>query len=714
MQTLERELGLGVPAALTLVARGLHTADEARAFLEASPSDLSDPATLPDAAAAVDRLRRALDGEHLRIFGDYDCDGITATALAVGVLRRLGANVDYRIPSRLREGYGLSRAAVEAAAADGVDLLVTVDCGVAATDEIALARSLGMDVIVTDHHEPGAGLPGAVAVVGPKRADSEYPYRDLSGVGVVYQLLGLLAEDDLSRELDLVALGTVADAAPLTGDNRLLVRGGLDVIRQRPRQAFASLATAGGFELDGVDATTLAMVLGPRINAPGRLGNAAGLVELLLTREPARADRIAAGCERANAERRRLQEELATAVEAMAAADPDFETRGFLLLWDPGWHPGILGPAASRVAETFRRPAALLAAAPDEPGIFRGSARSVGDYDVLGALRSCGDLLEGYGGHRAAAGLSVSRDNLEVLADRLDARAREDLPAKEVLPSLEVLGELPLASLDRDSVLEMESLGPFGSGNPRPVFLARDVEIKRARPAGAERRHLILELAGRGTEAIGFNLGPLWQSLDDRRRVDLAFTPEVDRWRGRERVRLRLESLRPAGEGVEGSVLAALRGRYRDLAAGNPDPADLESVLGWLGCRSADPEGAGGFFDPAGEEGTRLLEELEMDRPALERVLTLLSELGAVAPMQRGDHRVWIVLPGSGEPLDFGGSLRYRRERERLEEIRRAARAPGAIEPPELARLLYGFRPGGDSPAAAGVSRGSGAGKGRR
>ncbi|MFW5897070.1 MAG: single-stranded-DNA-specific exonuclease RecJ [Bacillota bacterium] len=692
---------------MVLVNRGYDTPSAARRYLEASLADLSDPASLPDAREAVNRIRRAVGGEHIRVFGDYDCDGITSTALLVGVLREMGARVDYHIPSRLREGYGLSPGAIEQAASDGVDLIITVDCGISAFEEAELIRSLGMDLVITDHHEPHEILPAATAVVDPKRSDSKYPFQDLAGVGVAYCLARLLTQSELTEELDLVALGTVADAAPLIGDNRLLVRAGLQVIRETPRQAFLSMAEQAEIDLGESEAQTLAMVLGPRINAPGRLGSPSHLVDFFLTTEPARAQRIAAACERANEERRDIQGEVIADVERLAAADPKLESRAFWLLWSEDWHSGVLGPAASRVAELYRRPVALLAPGPDDPNMFRGSARSVPGFDLFDALYSCSDLLHDYGGHVAAAGLGTPRDRLEQLARRLHELAARRLTPDKIIPRLPIVGELPLGSVDLEATRQLASLGPFGFGNPKPVFLSRDVPIERARPAGEGEKHLILDLAGRGLQAIGFGLGSLWKSFDERGRMDLAFFLEVDRWRGRERVRLRLESLRPADRGSEASLLAALRGRYREVASRTPGVDAVGEVLEYLREIASGP---GTFFDPRGEEAKRLCEELGVDEASLEEALAILEDAGAVAPMRRGESRLWLVLPGAEEPLELGNTLRYRQKRELLEKLRRAGANVGKLTAAEIAYLLYGFHPA-DAPGDDCVSDAVGKGK---
>ena len=659
---------------------------------------LDDPMSLPDAPEAVSRIRSAIErGEMIRVFGDYDCDGITSTALVVGVLGRLGARVDYRIPSRMREGYGLSEAAVREASSDGVDLLVTVDCGVGSHHEVEIARSLGVDVVITDHHEIVGEPPSALAVVNPKRADSEYAFRDLAGVGVAHRLMVALAGEDLLDELDLVALGTVADAAPLIGENRILVRTGIEGIRSAPRTAFSALAEVAKFSVEAVDGDALAMTIGPRINAPGRLGNATALVEFMMTDEPARAAGIARACEKANDRRKELGEELVADVDARIGADPDFESRAFLVLWGGDWHPGILGPAASRVAERYRRPVALLAPAPDDPRVYRGSARTVGDFDLLAAVESASGLLEGYGGHVAAAGLTVRRDRLEELAGVLDHTARDSIRARDVLPGLDLVGELPLAAVDRGSVEELSRLGPFGQANPRPLFFAPGVEVGKARPVGTGGRHLIIEMAHRGLQGIGFNLGDLWRSLDSKREVDLAFTPEIDNWRGADRVRLRLESLRPVRTRDEGLLVAALRGRWREVAARYPTADTVALVLeGIHGSSRGEGAEAGRFFDPEGSRARTIMDALEMDRGMLLRSLAILQEAGAVAPMKRGDSELWLLLPGAEEPLELEEAVRYRRGRGLLDRIERAAARPGDVPAEEMVEILYGFRPGSD------------------
>ncbi len=715
MGRLQEALAVPRATALVLAHLGFERPEAARRFLAAPIEDLSDPADLPDADAAAARLREAVaNEEHIRVFGDYDCDGLTATALLVGVLQRMDARVDFHIPSRLKEGYGLSVKAVERAATDGVDLLITVDCGITAHAQVQRARELGLDIIITDHHEPAASLPPAVAVVDPKRKDSHYPFPELAGVGVIYQLLSHAFGDrlDLAIERDLVAVGTVADVAPLVGDNRILVRAGLQVLRERPRTGLRALAEAAGLEIAAVDADHLAMILGPRLNAPGRIGDATPLLELLLTGEPARAEGIARACEKANRRRRGLQDAVVEGVERLGRANGRFSGRGFLVLFDPEWHPGVLGPAASRVAEEYRRPVLLLAPGPDDATVYHGSGRSIADFDLLGALGAAGDLLERYGGHRAAAGASVRAENLADLSERLDAIGRRGLQPAQILPRLRLVGELGLSGVDRDAVDALAPLAPFGRGNPRPVFLARDVRVERARPVGDGEHHLMLDFADRGLQGIGFGLGPLWKSLQGRGSLDLAFTPELDRWKGRERVRLRLESVRPAGQGDAGTIVAALRRRWREARRGQPEGARLRAILEALRQLPDADAGAGGFFDPAGEAGREICTRLGLEREELVAALEVLAEAGVVAPMQRGEDRLWLLLPAADEPLELDASLRYRQGQEYTEQLRRAAADPEALTGESLASLLYGFRPG-SSGVCTGVSDGEAEGTSR-
>ncbi len=685
-------------AAVTLVCRGVTTAEQMRRFLSDELDDLADPLELPGAPAAVERVRDALSrSESIRIYGDYDCDGITASALMLKTLRRMGGDADCRLPHRLRDGYGLGLEAVEEAAADGVDLLITVDCGITAAAEVARARELGLDVIVTDHHQPPEVLPSAVAVVNPRLEDATYPYPHLAGVGVSYQLCRAISGGHLRRELDLVALGTVADMVPLTGENRIFVSAGLEQLRRAPRQGLIALAAEAGVDLKEVSEKDLAFTLAPRINAPGRLGDATPLVDLLLTTESRRATEVARTCEAVNGLRRRMLERAVAEAQLRLETDPESLNRGCLVLSDERWHHGILGLVASRLVEQYRRPAIALAPDPRQPSLLRGSGRSIAGLSLLDALRGCADLLEGFGGHDPAAGLSLRRDQLQPFTRRMDARVRQKIRPEGVLPELVVAGEIPLRQVHARSVGQLEALGPFGQGHPRPLFLSRDVEIRRARPVGERDRHLVLELDSAALRVIGFNMAGQWRSASAPRRIDMVYTPRIDRWRGRERVQLVLEAFCRAGGGPDELVVGALRRRWgflRDLYPGEPALRKIYQYLS--GGRARDEVAATGeepgvgLFGPYGEEVDNLLEKIpELGLAGLLCALEILSELNRVAPLQKGDRRFWLPLADCPEEMRPAESSIYAGGMEKLGRIEAAAGNP--VPPEKLTQILYGL-----------------------
>ncbi|MFO8061095.1 MAG: single-stranded-DNA-specific exonuclease RecJ, partial [Bacillota bacterium] len=636
MEKLKREGGLLHLAAVTLASRGVTGAEQMRRLLSRDLDDLADPFELPDASRAVERVRDALSrGEKIRIYGDYDCDGITSTALMLSVLRGMGGDVDFRLPHRLRDGYGLGAAAVEEAAGDGVQLLITVDCGIGSRDEVAAAREVGLDVIVTDHHRPPDVLPPAAAIVDPWVDDSTYPYSHLAGVGVCYQLCRAVSGDDLSKLLDLAALGTVADMVPLTGENRILVAAGLEQLRRAPRQGIISLAARAGLDLSTVTERDLAFTLAPRINAPGRLGDAAPLVEMLLTSEGKRAEELAATCECVNEVRRAMLDETVARAQLRLETGVESLDRGCLVLWDETWHPGILGLVASRLVEQYRRPAVVLAPDPEEPSLLRGSGRSLSGLSLLGALKCCEDLLEGFGGHDLAAGMSVRRDRLEEFARRMDAAVRPGISPEIVLPRLRVAGEIPLRQVHARSVQQLEELGPFGREHPRPLFLSRDVQVRRARPVGKSGRHLMLELDSAAFRVVGFNMAGEWVRASAPRRIDMVYAPRIDRWRGRERVQLVLRAFRPAGGGTEEMVLAALRRRWGLLRELYPEEQTLRRVYDHLTASAARDEVAAteeeGERPPFSQAG-RVLEGLQEEIPGL-NLTGLLCALDILAEL---------------------------------------------------------------------------------
>ncbi|MFS8665911.1 MAG: single-stranded-DNA-specific exonuclease RecJ, partial [Limnochordales bacterium] len=569
VEGLMREAGVSRVAARLLAARGFTDPAAVRAFLRSDPSALHDPWALPDMAPAVERLAQAISlGEPVAIYGDYDVDGQTSVALLVRALAGLGLPVQWYIPERQSEGYGLHRDAVERLAAQGVRLLVTVDCGTPSVAEVARARELGMDVIITDHHEPGAVLPAAAAVINPKRADSQYPFRELAGVGVAYKLLVALGQR-LGRPLvgddglGLVALGTVADVCPLVDENRILVRAGLQQMQREPSVGLAALARVAGLDHRRMTAAHVAFGLAPRLNAAGRVRHARLGVELLLTEDPARAEAVAGTLNEANRERQQMEADI------LAAAIEQVEREDLLADWvlvvaGEGWHPGVIGIVAARLVERFARPAVVVALDGPEG---KGSARSIVGFDLFWALSRCAHLLLRYGGHALAAGLTVSREQLPALRAGLNAVAAQVLGPADLLPRVRIDLQVDLGQVDEGLVRELEALAPFGAGNPTPVLAARGVRVLGARTVGADGQHLKLSLrcpaTGQVQEAIAFGAGHLLDLAAPGSQLDVAFTPQLNEGFGKTRVDLLVRSLRAPEASAE--VAAALEAQPQQL-----------------------------------------------------------------------------------------------------------------------------------------------------
>ncbi len=558
---------LGVPALVAhlLVRRGCTTPEAAENFLNVPLAALHEPRLMHGMAVAVERLQRAVSRhEPILVCGDYDVDGVTGMAVLVTGLTRAGAEVTYAVPNRLEHGYGLPASVVEEAANRGVRVLVTVDHGISAHAEVSLARARGLDVIICDHHLPPPGLPPATAILNPRQSECLYPFKDLCGVGIAFKLVqafyGSEARDECWPLLDLVALGTVADLVPLVGENRILVKHGLDYLALTTRPGLRALAEVAGVPLAGPGGVTpgrIAFGLAPRINAAGRVDDATVAVRLMLTTDPFEARQLAGQLDQRNRERQELEGRiLEEALEQVGATSALARDRA-LVLGSPTWHPGVLGIVAARLVERFGLPVAMIGTQGDQA---RGSIRAAGSWHVAEALQSCADLLTHYGGHRSAGGFSLAPDRIEAFRARLLSLAAAELTDEILAPVLDIDAEVALDELDLDLADVLSRLGPYGLGNPEPVLAARDLQVMRsARRVG--RNHLKLKVrqspAGRHVvEAIGFNLGNYLEMLDlpVPPRVDLAFVPERNAWNGREILQLRLKDLRRATMTSAGDV----------------------------------------------------------------------------------------------------------------------------------------------------------------
>jgi single-stranded-DNA-specific exonuclease len=532
--------------------RGLGSYEEARAFLEAKPTFNNDPLQLLGMQAAVDRILYALrHHEPIGIYGDYDVDGVTATALLVDALQAFGGNVRGYIPNRFDEGYGLNIDALSSLKESGIKLVITVDCGIRSPAEAQHAREIGLDLVISDHHHPdGENIPPAHAVINPKQPGDPYPDKDLAGVGLAYKIAeGLVRAQQwangfqLNNVLDLVALGTVADLAPLVGENRVLVRRGLRQIRETRRQGLFSLANIAEMNIKKVTAGNIGFILGPRLNAAGRLESALDSLELLTTTDIMRAGQLAQQLDGQNRQRQALTRTMQEQADQIARSE---DPEAFLLFAaHEEFNSGVVGLAASRLTEMYYRPAIVAAKGAEET---RGSCRSIPEFHITDALDQCKDILVRHGGHAAAAGFTVRNEKLPELVTRLKAIAKDKLEATDLRQTLSADMEVSISELSFDVLKHLQYLEPTGYGNPDAVFVSRDVKVRSFRPVGAEGRHLKLSLeddTGKAFDCIGFRMGHLKDSLTPR--LDVMYRLEANEFNGRTSLQLNLKDIKPAG-----------------------------------------------------------------------------------------------------------------------------------------------------------------------
>ena len=547
---LERA-GLPPLCAAVLCARGVDTAPAASAFLAHGPDLLHDPFLLQDMEKAVERISRAIrEQETLAVYGDYDVDGITATCLLTQFLRTLGGQVVSYIPDRTEEGYGLNNHAIDALARQGVTLIVTVDCGITAAQEVEYARALGVDVVITDHHQCKEVLPQAVAVVDPRRPDCSYPFPDLAGVGVALKLaLALTAPAQRPQVLldygELAAIGTVADVMLLQGENRALVHLGLERLADCSRPGLQALLREAGCPRGQVPTTvTIGYGLAPRINAAGRMEQAGTALELLLTQDPQRGQELAQELCQLNRLRQAIELEIFQHCDQLLTHTPALSAPVIVLAGE-GWHQGVIGIVASRLAEKYACPAFMISLDGDKG---KGSCRSFGGFNLFGALERCAPLLDSYGGHELAAGFSIRRDNIPAFRAALCQLVEEFAGHQPMESSLDVDCEIPHCSLlSPQDVESLSLLEPFGSGNPKPVFLLRSVCVLSHTDVGGG-RHLKLKLRRDGVamDAIFFSANTAACGIENGQRLDIAFTLQINQFRGNRTVQLQLCDLRPA------------------------------------------------------------------------------------------------------------------------------------------------------------------------
>lgn len=585
-RALSEQLDLSEPVAITLVRRGYRTPQQARAFLEADESHAPDE--FNSMGAVTEKVLGAIEaGKRITVHGDFDVDGVCATTILVSTLRELGGECDWLIPDRIADGYGLSAKNMEKLAERGTELLITVDCGITAVEEVALARSLGMEVVVTDHHQPGPELPDC-PILHP--AVDGYPFEELCGTAVAWKLSCALWEasgvgspgsrsrgvpgdptPEASADLDLVALATVADVVPLVGENRSLVRRGLAEVRRARRPGMRALLEAAKCEPTQVDEGDLAFRLAPRINAAGRLYRADAGVELFLTEDEGRAAEIATELSRANSERRSTEREVDGAAEAALRELPDELRDGMgLVLAGEGWHPGVIGIVASRLVERHHRPVVVISL--DGEGGGRGSGRSIPGFDLLAALEACGEHLESFGGHRAAAGLALRAKNLDAFRAAFAAHAASVLGPEDLRRTERVDAMVGGAGLGLELAEELQQLAPFGMGNPGVRLLVPSARVRDVRTMG-EGKHARFSLHSGAHRALGVAFGRSKLGVGEDDPVDAAVRLEVNRWNGSVEPQVILRELYPR-EVLEDEASAAEQWWQRFEAEFATDPAD--------------------------------------------------------------------------------------------------------------------------------------------
>ena len=556
-QQLELELNISSAAARMLVVRGIQTAEEARAFVRPSLDKLHDPFIMKDMDKAVERLHQAIvQREKILIYGDYDVDGTTAVAVMYRFLSGIEnreTEIDYYIPDRYTEGYGVSTKGIDYAVQQGCKLIITLDCGIKAVDKIAYAVEKGIDVIVCDHHTPGNELPAATAVLNMKRNDCPYPYKDLSGCGVGFKLVQAYTQryelpfENLIPLLQLLAMSIASDIVPITGENRILAHFGIRQLNAQPFVGLSAIMSVAGIEAKKLTINDLVYKIGPRINACGRMKSGRAAVELLLTNNPTFARQQAEEVNQHNEERRDCDTETTKEALAMLEEDATFAQRRSTVVYAPHWHKGVVGIVASRLTETYYRPTIVLTAGED--GIVSGSARSVGGFDIYAAIDSCNDLLTNFGGHKFAAGLSMHINDLPEFKERFEAYVASHIQPNQLQPTLDIEAELQLGDITKSFYNVLRHLEPFGPGNPRPLFISRRlINHRDTRTVGKQCEHLRLDVTDRtnAITGIAFGRADMAEYIQNGHSVDVCYELNENTFNHYTTIQMLVQDIKPS------------------------------------------------------------------------------------------------------------------------------------------------------------------------
>lgn len=544
---LSKSLNVHEVIAHLLINRGITEAAAAKKFLNPQLSDLHDPRLLKDMQKGIKRIKRAIKNkERVVIFGDYDVDGISATVLLIMVLKKMGLEALHYLPNRLVEGYGISKAGIEFAKNNKATLVVTVDCGISSVDEVKMLKRKGIDVVITDHHQPHKDIipKDAVAVINPKQKDCSYPDKDICGVGVAFKLAQALTGESLEEHLDLVCLGTLADVVPLLGENRIFVKRGLEVLNNTKKIGLRALFDSARIKDKIITPYFVGYILGPRINAAGRLSSAEVALRLFLSEDESEAKLLAGSLEEQNRKRQEIEKKILD--EALDFVDNyfDFNNNHVIVLDKDDWHRGVLGIVASKITDRYHRPTVVISW---QGNSGRGSARSIRSFHLFDALTSCDEVLDAYGGHKYAAGLSITRKRIGSFRKSINDFARTRLSVDDLLPQIEVDAEVPISVFDKNLVDELDLLSPFGSGNPAPEFCVRGLDIKPgASVLGRDTLKFWVSDDKLTAPAIGFRKAEFFPVVKAAKKIDLIYTPSWDTWQGNNSIQLEIKDLRPA------------------------------------------------------------------------------------------------------------------------------------------------------------------------
>ena len=552
---LAGELNIHPILAQLLVQRGVNTFDEAKHFFRPSLSDLHDPFLMKDMDKAVERISNAiLNKEKILVYGDYDVDGTTAVSLVYTFLHNQYVNVEYYIPDRYKEGYGISIQGIDYAKENGCNLIIALDCGIKSIDKIEYANKLGVDFIICDHHRPGSELPDAVAVLDPKRTDCEYPYKELSGCGVGFKLIQAIAQqkgipfEDLTQYLDLVAVSIAADIVPITGENRILAFYGLKLLNENPRPGFKAILDLSNFKKDEITVNDVVFLIAPRINAAGRIESGKSAVELLVSKNDNVAGLLGDGINEHNLKRKGLDASITEHALQLIEESEDHQYRKSTVLYNSAWHKGVIGIVASRLTEKYYRPTIVLTKSNDENNMVSGSARSVKDFDVYNAIESCSDLLEQFGGHMYAAGLTMKEENVQEFIERFEEVVSSTIEDRMLVREVEIDAELNLNDINQKFFNILKQFAPFGPGNMSPIFKSSNLRDNgRGKVVG--NNHLKLTLVQHEDyqstfDGIAFQLGHHHPQVEQQDAFEVVYHIEENNFNNRTTLQLNIKDLK--------------------------------------------------------------------------------------------------------------------------------------------------------------------------